>query len=421
MLLTNFRLFDGEDWHADARFTLRIEKGIIASIERGIARTEDAIDLDGRTVMPGLIDAHFHCNSPSLDVAKADRMLPSQMAQYARKYLEAALDAGFTTVRDAAGADVGLVRAIEEGLIDGPRLLVAGKALSQSGGHGDFAGGYSICDCGEYSGYLSKVVDGADAVRQTVREHLRDGAHHIKIFVSGGVLSPSDPIWMDQFTDEEIRAAVIEAERRRTYVMAHAVSGTSIRRCARLGVRSIEHGLQIDAETAEAVAASPSFVVPTLAVYHSLVRPELNLPTWAVEKAKRVVNDAVRSVEQCRAAGVPMGLGTDLLGMLHGSETQELLLRSEADGALSALRSATAINARILQLDGEIGRVAAGYGADLLLVAGDPISDIGLLTPERGGIAAIVRGGKVVRGTIASGAAGAETGQPVGMAETSCA
>lgn len=413
LVLTNFHLFDGDRFHGGERFTLEIDAGRITNLGAGRASCDDAIDLDGDTLMPGLIDAHFHCNSPSLDIAKTDATPPSQMAQYARYYLEQALTSGFTTVRDAAGADVGLVRAIEAGLIDGPRLLIAGKALSQSGGHGDFASGYQICDCGAYSGYLSQVVDGADAVAHVVRCHLRDGANHIKIFVSGGVLSPSDPIWMDQFTDEEIRAAVVEAERRRSYVMAHAVSGSSIRRCATLGVRSIEHGLQIDAETAAIVAASGAFVVPTLTVYHSLIRPELNLPAWAVEKAIKVVDDAARSVEQCMAAGVQLGLGTDLLGMLHGHETQELVRRAGVDGALSTLRSATRINAKILQLDEEIGSVGNGYRADLLVVKGDPIADIGLLTPEGGGIRAVVRDGKVMRGSLAPA-------QAVGAAVMSC-
>lgn len=402
--LTNCRLFDGETWHGDRRFTVRIDGERISSVVPASEGPplDDAIDLGGLTLMPGLIDAHFHCNSPDLNVAATDRMPPSQMAQYARKYLEEALDAGFTTVRDAAGADVGLVAAIAAGVIDGPRLYVAGKALSQTGGHGDFASGYQICECSPYSGYLSQVVDGPDAIRRLVREHLRNGANQIKIFVSGGVLSPSDPIWMDQFTDDEIRAAVEEAERRRTYVMAHAVSGSSIRRCARLGVRSIEHGLQIDAETADIVAESGAFVVPTLTVYNSLVRPDLKLPDWAVEKARKVVDDAARSVEACVAAGVPLGLGTDLLGMLHGSETHELILRAKIEGGEAVLRSATSINARIMMLEDEIGTVRPGRLADLLIVDGDPVADIALLTPERAAIRAVLRGGRIARGGLAA-------------------
>jgi imidazolonepropionase-like amidohydrolase len=404
LTLFNCRLFDGHNWHGDERFVVTISGERISAVERmaGAAVPEGWIDLGGRTVMPGLIDAHFHCNSPDLNVSSTDSMPPSLMAQYARKYLEAALDAGFTTVRDAAGADVGLVSAIAAGVIDGPRLFVAGKALSQTGGHGDFAQGYQICECSPYSGYLSQVVDGPDAIRKLVREHLRNGAHQIKIFVSGGVLSPSDPIWMDQFTDEEIRVAVEEAERRRTYVMAHAVSGSSIRRCARLGVRSIEHGLQIDAETAAVVADAQAYVVPTLTVYDSLVRPDLNLPPWAVEKARKVVDDAARSVEACVAAGVPMGLGTDLLGMLHGCETNELMLRSAVDGSLSTLRSATSINAAILMQAEEIGSVQSGRFADLLIVDGDPVADIGLLTPDRKTVNAIIRGGRVARGSLSA-------------------
>ncbi len=400
LVLDNCQLFDGQA-RRTGRYAVRIVGERIDAVgPAGLGHEGDEIiDLDGRMVMPGLIDAHFHCNSPSIDVASTDRMPPSQMAQYARRYLEDALKAGFTTVRDAAGADVGLVRALQEGLINGPRLYVAGKALSQTGGHGDFKVGYHLCDCGAYSGYLSQVVDGPDAIRQLVREHLRNGAHQIKIFVSGGVLSPTDPLWMDQFTDDEVRAAVEEAQRWRTYVMAHAVSATSIRRCVELGVRSIEHGLQIDAPTAELIAGSQSFVVPTLAIYNSLSRPDLKLPPWALEKAARVVEDAARSLEACRAAGVRLGLGTDLLGILHGSETNELLLRTELGSALETLVSATAINAEIMMLGDEIGRVAPGLLADLLVVDGDPTVDIGLLANgER--LVLVMRGGVVAHGKL---------------------
>jgi imidazolonepropionase-like amidohydrolase len=402
--LANCRLFDGETWHGNAPHRNTIEDGRIASVEADRPAAPDAatIDLGGMTLMPGLIDAHFHCNSASLDPGKIDAMAPSHLAQFARQLLETALSAGFTTVRDAGGADPGLVLATDEGLIDGPRLFIAGKALSQTGGHGDFSSALTICDCSPYSGHLSQVVDGPDEVRRLVREHLRAGVHHIKIFVSGGVLSPSDPIWMDQFTDAEIVAAVEEAQRRRTYVMAHALSTNSIRRCAQLGVRSIEHGLGVDQAVAAEIVAAGAFVVPTLSAYDAMTKDDAPLPEWAIEKAKTIADQARQSVVTCAAEGVEMGFGTDLFGLLHGTESNELRLRAAIDGSLSALRSATAVNARMMMRGDDFGSVRVGRLADLIVVDGDPVADIGLLADGGSGIRAVLKGGRVVRGALPS-------------------
>jgi len=208
------RFFDGERLDSDESITVTVRGNRIAEVSRqtapqGAAADASEIDASSLTILPGLIDAHFHPVSASFDVASIDRSHPSLRALDARRHLESALLRGFTTVRDAGGGDIGLVRANEQGLIRGPRLLMAGRALSQTGGHGDMrpADAVPLCSCG-YSGALSTVVDGPDEMRRAVREQLRQGATQIKLFVSGGVLSPTDPLWMNQFTDEEIRAAV---------------------------------------------------------------------------------------------------------------------------------------------------------------------------------------------------------------------
>ncbi len=398
------RVFDGEAIRP-GQLTVLVEDGLITGVDEGRPAPEgfEVIDLAGRTLMPGLIDAHFHCNSPDIDVARADAMSPSLMAQYARTYLEDALDRGFTTVRDAAGADAGLVQAIEKGLIRGPRLYVSGQALSQSGGHGDFETGFQICDCHGYSGYLTRVVDGVDEVRRQVRRTLRQGAHHIKLMMSGGILSPTDPIWMDQFSDEEVRAAVEETARKRAYVMAHALNASSVRRCAALGVRSIEHGFQVDAETAAVVASSPSFLVPTLSIINALSEPEAEMPDWAREKALVVVEGAFKAVEECVRAGVKLGFGTDLIGAFHGRESNEFLLRGRVSPPLSVLRSATSINAELMMLAGEIGVVRPGARADLIVVDGDPLADLHLLAEPSTGLSAVMKDGHFVRRSVSLG------------------
>lgn len=398
------RVFDGERLRPEPDLCIEVRDGRIASI--GPARDDQAaiatIDARDYTVLPGLIDAHFHAVSASLDVAAIDRMHPSHRALGARDHLEAALRRGFTTVRDAGGADIGLVRATAEGLIDGPRLLIAGKALSQTGGHGDMRPGESVplCGCG-YSGALSAVVDGADAMREKVRDQLRQGANHIKLFVSGGVLSPTDPIWMDQFTDQEIRAAVEEAATRRTYVMAHAHTASAAIRCARNGVRSIEHGTLMDRESADVAASAGAFVVPTLSIIESLRQTPLGLPAAALEKLAAIGDHAAAALAHCRAAGVKVGLGTDLFGALRDQQSREFQVRGQHESSLDVLRSATSVNAELIGLQGEVGALRAGAIADIIAVSGNPVADVAVLADPRHTLKLVVHDGRVILNHIA--------------------
>lgn len=404
LLIRCGRVFDGERLRPEPDLWIDVRDGRIASI--GPARDDPAaittIDARDYTVLPGLIDAHFHAVSASLDVAAIDRMHPSHRALGARDHLEAALRRGFTTVRDAGGADIGLVRATAEGLIDGPRLLIAGKALSQTGGHGDMRPGESVqlCGCG-YSGALSAVVDGADAMRERVRDQLRQGANHIKLFVSGGVLSPTDPIWMDQFTHEEIRAAVEEAATRRTYVMAHAHTAQAAIRCARNGVRSIEHGTLMDRESADVVASAGAFVVPTMAIIESLRQTPLGLPPAALEKLAAIGDHAAAAVAHCRAAGVKLGLGTDLFGALRDQQSREFEVRGRHESSLDVLRSATSVNAELIGLQGEVGTLRAGAAADIIAVSGDPQANVGVLADPQRALKLVVHDGRVILNQIA--------------------
>ncbi|HJY42942.1 MAG TPA: amidohydrolase family protein [Steroidobacteraceae bacterium] len=405
LLIRCGKVFDGERLRPEPDLCIEVRDGRIASI--GPARNNDqaaikTINARDYTVLPGLIDAHFHAVSASLDVSAIDRMHPSHRALGARDHLEAALRRGFTTVRDAGGADIGLVRATEEGLIDGPRLLIAGKALSQTGGHGDMRPGESVqlCGCG-YSGALSAVVDGADAMREKVRDHLRQGANHIKLFVSGGVLSPTDPIWMDQFSDEEIRAAVEEAATRRTYVMAHAHTAQAAMRCARNGVRSIEHGTLMNRESADVVAGTGAFVVPTMAIIESLHQTPLGLPPAALEKLAAIGDHAAAAVAHCRAAGVRLGLGTDLFGALRDQQSREFEVRGRHESSLDVLRSATSVNAELIGLQGEVGTLRAGAAADIIAVSGDPVTNVAELADPQHNLKLVVHDGHVILNEIA--------------------
>ena len=395
------RVFDGASAELRENATVVVEDGRIKEVADGalgVPADAERVACGGRTLMPGLIDAHFHALLVDLNIPALDDMPASLLHQHARHNLESALRRGFTTVRDAGGADLGLALAVERGLIAGPRILFAGRGLSQTGGHGDMRKQtrFEPCGCAGYHGPLTQVADGVDAVRQVVREELRKGAHQIKMMVSGGVLSPTDPIWMDQYSDEEIRVGVEEAATRRTYVMAHAHTASAVRRCAELGVRSIEHGTLIDAEAAEAAAAAGAFVVPTLVTLFAMIESgdQFGLPKIFAEKLQALGEDGLRSLDICRTAGVPMGFGTDLVGPLHDRQSQEFLIRGQVLAPVEVLRSATSINAALMQRSGELGTIAPGAVADILVVDGDPLSDFGLLQEQGRHIPVIMKDGR---------------------------
>lgn len=403
VLLQNALLFDGASPDLIDGANVLIENGRIREVSNEALQAAHArkIDLRGKFLMPGLIDAHFHAYGMSLDIAQFDRMPMSLLAHYAHRLLREALMRGYTTVRDAAGGDYGLARAVELGLIDGPRIFFAGKSLSQTGGHGDFRVPQRIqlCPCG-YSGTLSVVVDGEDEVRKAAREELRHGAHQIKIHVSGGVLSPSDPLWMPQFTSSEIRAAVQEAASRRTYVMAHAHTAEAARRCIECGVRSIEHGTFIDSETARVIAASDAFVVPTLAVVDRIQRFSAGLTPTMMAKLQEVSRHGMQAFENCHRAGVKLGFGTDMLGPLHKEQSFELTLRREVASEFQILKSATSVNAALLQRSGELGIVAIGAMADLIVLEANPLRDISLFERSDESIQLIMKQGVIFKNDL---------------------
>jgi imidazolonepropionase-like amidohydrolase len=403
----NARVWDGHSAETLDGGCVVVENDRIREVSQQVALTgSTGVDCGGRFLLPGLIDAHFHACSPSFDIFASNHLPPSLMASHAAKVLTGALQRGFTTVRDAAGGDVGLALAIEQGLIAGPRFFFSGKALSQTGGHGDDRPGhwFEPCACAGHSGYFSVVTDGPDAVRAAAREELRKGAHQIKIFASGGVLSPTDPMWMDQFTPEEIRAAVEEAQTRRTYVMAHSHTDEGAKRCAELGVRTIEHGTLIHREsTAHCIREHGAYVVPTLSVADVLSRHahELSLPPMAIEKLRGITESMHRSIEVCARAGVQIGFGTDLLDhRFHPHQGGEFELRGESMAPLDVLRSATSVNAEILQKAGELGCIRPGAYADLLVLGGDPFKDLSLFRNSESNIRVIMKGGVFVRNSL---------------------
>jgi imidazolonepropionase-like amidohydrolase len=275
--LINCALLDLERGELRPGYEVLVEGAAIREVADRPIRAEatETIDLKGRTLMPGLIDAHVHALATQVNLARLGDMPVTLLAHEAGALLEAMLKRGFTTVRDAGGADLGLAQAVEKGLIEGPRMFVSGKAISQTGGHGDMRAvtvDVDSCACCQAGAQISRIADGVSECRRAARDELRKGASQIKIMASGGVASPNDPVWNLQYSEEEVRAIVEEARAWRSYVMAHAYTAEAIRRSIDFGVRSIEHGNLIDAATARHVAKHDAFVVPTLVTYDALER-----------------------------------------------------------------------------------------------------------------------------------------------------
>jgi imidazolonepropionase-like amidohydrolase len=365
-----------------------VEDGLVKEVsDRPLAaRGAEVVNLAGRTLMPGLIDLHVHVMATQLDLAGQVSLPDALVTMRAVPLLAAMLRRGFTTVRDAGGAGIGLKRAVAEGAVAGPRLFISGHALSQTGGHGDtrsrsdFLRPIAACGCFR-AGALSRVVDGVDNVRRAVREELQMGADQIKIMASGGIASPTDPIAAWGYADDEVRAIVHEANARQTYVMAHAYTAESIERVIRMGVRTIEHGNLVDERVAALMAAHGAFMVPTLATYDALATEgaQLGLPAESVAKIESVRSAGLQALQACVRAGVRIGFGTDLLGASQRRQSDEFRIRAEVQSPLEIIRSATVVGAQVLKMEDRLGRLVPGAYADLLVVDGNPIADLSCL------------------------------------------
>ncbi|GBQ96266.1 peptidase M38 [Gluconacetobacter liquefaciens] len=383
-----------------------VEKGTVREVSdtRPSFREARRIDVGGRTVMPGLIDAHAHVTLSEVNLGRLGAVPPTLMAARASSSMRAMLDRGFTTVRDMGGADYGLVQAVREGHFAGPRLFISGRPLSQTGGHADhrLRTEGDGCGCSGALAFQSRIVDGRDAVRRGVREELRLGAHQIKIMASGGVASEHDPIDGTQFSIEEIETAVAEAASWGTYVGAHAYGADAIRRIVQAGVRTVEHGNLLDAQGARLMAERGAYLVPTLVAYDMLAKSgaEHGLSPASGEKLQVVLAAGLDSLRLARNAGVKIGFGSDLLGPLQGAQSREFLIRAEAEPPIDILRSATMVNAEIVQQSGKLGVIAPGSHADLLVVDGNPLKDLSVLTDTGASLELIMANGRIHKNRI---------------------
>ncbi|MCU0906057.1 MAG: amidohydrolase family protein [Rhodobacteraceae bacterium] len=403
LLIRNARIVDGTRPEPTDPLDIVIEDGRIRDVGPRLSFTADeTLDLAGLTVLPGLIDCHVHVIATTANLGLNAALPSSLVAAKASRLMRDMLMRGFTTVRDLGGADRGLQQAVDEGYFAGPRLVICGKALSQTGGHTDYRGPYNTRDVGWYVqalGALGRICDGTPMVMRAAREELKNGAQFLKVMADGGISSPSDPIGYLAFTVEELTALVEIARGFGTYVAAHLYDDRAIVRALDCGITCIEHGNLIADDTIQRVAREGAFVVPTNITYDVLARTgaEFGLPPESVAKIEAVREAGLERLVKLHAAGVTMGYGSDLLGGMQAEQSGEFPLRGRYIPADAVIRSATVDAARVLRMEGQVGVIAPGAHADLIAVSGNPLEDLTLLTGQGAHMPLILQGGRSVK------------------------
>ncbi len=361
------------------------------------------IDCKGATVMAGLTDAHVHICAVDGNITDQHRYLPpSLLAARALRRAEECLMQGFTTVRDAGGADYGFREAINEGVYPGPRMLVSGHYISQTGGHGDKrrrAEWIEPIDC--CIGMVGSIADGEAEVRKAVREQLRRDVDQIKIMASGGAMSPSDELDTTQYTIAEMRAAVEEARAVGKYVLAHAYSDSAVRNAVTAGVRSIEHGNLIREAAAKAIKDADAILVPTMITYEMIYREgkRYGIGDHQIQKINLAREQSVQGLTYAYKAGCKIGSGSDLLGDMMAQRAVEFELKAQVMTPMEVLLSATKVNAELFRMSDRVGSVEPGKYADLLVVTGNPLKNLRVFQqPENPRV--IMKGGRIYKQTM---------------------
>ncbi len=408
IVLTNAFLIDGTGKEPVDGAAVVVEgeriKDVIRSGKVGPLRGKvDTLDLRGRTLMPGLTDAHVHVCAVEGNTAEQHRHNPpSLIAAKTLRRIEQALLQGFTTVRDAGGADYGFREAVSSGLYPGPRMLVSGRALSQTGGHGDKRRRAELIDPVDCClGMVGVIADGPDEVRKATREQLRRDADQIKIMASGGAMSPSDELDTTQYTVEEMRAAVEEARAVGKYVLAHAYSGSAVHAAVQAGVRCIEHGNLIGTAGAKEIKKAGAYLVPTMVTYEAIWREgkSYGITEHQLQKINMARELSVEGLTHAYRAGCKIGSGSDLLGDMQSLRAVELELKGQVMKPMEVLLSATRVNAEIFRMEDQIGSVEPGKLADLIAVKGNPLKDLRVFQ-DQDNLHLIMKGGHAYKRTV---------------------
>jgi imidazolonepropionase-like amidohydrolase len=410
-ILHNANVVDVADGITRKSQTVYISNGKITSITPAALSLPSQqphttiVDCTGLFLSPGLIDSHVHLIAvPGFDQLSSAFGNPESVSLLRQPYVCAQmLQRGFTSVRDCGGAHSALKEAIEDGVFPGPRLFIAGHALSQSGGHADFRGkhDHSAC-CGGATTGLGRVANGVPQCMQAVREEIRSGSDFIKIMGSGGVSSPTDKIDHLQFTGKEIRAMVECAKNAGTYVTAHAYTSEAIKHCIENGCKGIEHGNFLTEETAELMVKHEAFLTPTLVTYAQMASPKWAgyLPPESQSKNTEVLDAGLKALKLASEKGVSVCFGTDLLGPLGEAQTHEFLLRAKVLSSLEVLRSATITPARMFKKADSLGQIKEGFEADVLFLGADPLEDVTILDRPDENIIGVMKEGRVYKSLL---------------------
>jgi imidazolonepropionase-like amidohydrolase len=407
-LFRNLALLDPHWDSPRGGYEVLIEGDTIREVSSKPIKARDArvVDCGRRTLMPGLIDSHVHVFLSEVYIRRLEEMPLTLMTARSAEIMRGMLARGFTTARDTGGADWGIKIAVESGLIPGPRLFIAGRAIGPTGGHSDSRRRTDYgasCKCCNAMAYCMEIADGADAVRKAAREQIRQGADQVKIMVSGGVASPYDPLDSRQYSLDENSAAVEEADAFGKYTQAHAYTPVAIQRAVGQGVRTIEHGNLIDTASAKLMAKKGAYLVANLVAYYAMKEraKEFGMGADMLAKNDMVIDGGLKSLEICKRAGVKVGYGSDLLGQLMIDQSREFLLRSEVLSPIEIIRQATLVGAEIVRMEGKLGCVAPGAFADLIVVDGDPTKNLGLFQDQGAHLPVIMQGGRFHKNALA--------------------
>jgi imidazolonepropionase-like amidohydrolase len=408
LFLKNATIIDGTGADPVSNGAVVVEDDRIKEVLRGssgrLPSDAQTIDCRNQTLLPGLIDVHVHVGAVDANIMEQQRLYhPSMLVIRSLKVIQEALDQGFTTVRDAGGADAGFREAQRQGLIPGPRMFISGCTLSQTGGHGDSRLPTEIrSPSQDLAGVATRICDGVDEMRRGAREQLRRGADFIKVMGGGGCMSPGDEIDTSQYSPDELRAAVFEAEAVGTYVAAHVYSSRSIRNCVSSGIRTLEHGNLMDEDTAKVIKDAGAFLVPTLVTYEMISRmgKSMGIPENNVRKINEARDRGLEALAIAKRVGVKIASGSDLLGPMQRYKGMELELKARVLGPMGAIVATTKTNAELLKKEKDLGSIEAGKLADFILVRGDPLKDITLIQNYQERISLIVQGGRVYKNIL---------------------
>lgn len=402
MILKNINLIDGTGNDIQKNIDIKIENNVIAEIGKNL-NGDDVIEGNGQYLLPGMIDSHVHV---MLEMEPLENRLSTPFSYNFYKaidHLKRTVDAGVTTVRDALGADLGLKEAVNDGIVLGPRLQISINALTITGGHGDSytkSGIHLPLLQDGYPGMPSGLCDGAIEVRKKAREMLRAGADVLKVHATGGVTSATDHPDYTQFSVEELKVIVEEAQfRNNRKVMAHAQGLQGVKQCIEAGIHSIEHGIYLDDEAVKLMKEKDMYLVPTLLAPLSVIEfaAELGMSENSINKSKQVMQDHIESFKKAHQAGVKIAMGTDAGVFKHGTNLRELELMVEHGMTeMEAIVSSTKTAAECLGYDEELGTIEEGKKADFILLEQNPLDDIAVLRdPNKIKVVAI--DGKIVK------------------------